>query len=114
MRKGAEVLICSGEGLRSHGQLFFNFVALDTLSPSLLTTELRNRVAKGQKTDTKVQHQEIDTAEIEEEEWIEYMKRSTATAIERMKAAKNPKISNQTPDLQTSGNPQKEMGRRSQ
>ena len=30
--------------------------------------------------------EEIDTAEIEEEEWIEYMKRSTATAIERMKA----------------------------
>ena len=32
--------------------------------------------------------EEIDTAEIQEEEWIEYMKRSTATAIERMKAAK--------------------------
>ena len=34
--------------------------------------------------------EEIDTAEIEEEEWIEYMKRSTATAIQRMKAAKIP------------------------
>ena len=32
--------------------------------------------------------EEIDTAEIEEEKWIEYMKRSTATAVERMKAAK--------------------------
>ena len=31
--------------------------------------------------------EEIDTAEIEEEEWIEYTKRSTATAIERMKVA---------------------------
>ena len=28
--------------------------------------------------------EEIDTAEIEEEEWIEYMKRRTAVAIERM------------------------------
>ena len=34
--------------------------------------------------------EEIDTAEIEEEEWIEYMKRSTATAIKRMKAAQIP------------------------
>ena len=32
--------------------------------------------------------EEIDTAEIEEEERIEYMKRSTATAVERMKADK--------------------------
>ena len=29
---------------------------------------------------------EIDTGEIEEEVWIEYMKRSTATAVEKMKA----------------------------
>ena len=29
-------------------------------------------------------NEEIDTAEIEEEDWIEYMKRSTATAIERI------------------------------
>ena len=34
--------------------------------------------------------EEIDTAEIEVEEWIEYMKRSTATAVERTKAAKIP------------------------
>ena len=34
--------------------------------------------------------EEIDTAEIEEEEWIEYMKRSTATAVEGMEAAKIP------------------------
>ena len=34
--------------------------------------------------------EEIDTAEIEEEECIEFMKRSTATAIERMKAVKIP------------------------
>ena len=31
--------------------------------------------------------EEIDTAEIEEEEWIEYTKRRTATAVERMKEA---------------------------
>ena len=30
--------------------------------------------------------EEIDTAEIEEEEWIEYMTRSTAAAVQRMKA----------------------------
>ena len=34
--------------------------------------------------------EEIDTGEIEEEDWIEYMKRSTATAVEKMKAAKIP------------------------
>ena len=34
--------------------------------------------------------EEIDTDEIEEEDWIEYMKRSTATAVEKMKAAKIP------------------------
>ena len=34
--------------------------------------------------------EEIDTGEIEEEEWIEYMKRSTATPIEWMKASKIP------------------------
>ena len=33
---------------------------------------------------------EMDTAEIEEVEWIEYVKRSTAAAVERMKAAKIP------------------------
>ena len=33
---------------------------------------------------------EIDTDEIDEEDWIEYMKRSTAAAVERMKAAKIP------------------------
>ena len=32
--------------------------------------------------------EEIDTADIEEEEWIEYMKRSTDEAMERMKTAK--------------------------
>ena len=34
--------------------------------------------------------EEIDTAEIEEEDWIECMKRSTATATERMQAARIP------------------------
>ena len=34
--------------------------------------------------------EEIDTGEIEEKDWIEHMKRSTATAIERMKTAKIP------------------------
>ena len=34
--------------------------------------------------------EETDAAEIEEEEWIEYVKRSTDTAVERMKAAKIP------------------------
>ena len=34
--------------------------------------------------------EEIDTVEIEKEECIEYLKRSTATAVERMKAAKIP------------------------
>ena len=34
--------------------------------------------------------EEIDTAEIHEEEWIECVKRSTATAVERMKAGKIP------------------------
>ena len=32
--------------------------------------------------------EEIDTAEIEEEDWIEYMKRSTDEVMERMKTAK--------------------------
>ena len=32
--------------------------------------------------------EEIDTAEIEEEEWIEYMTRSTEEAMERMKTVK--------------------------
>ena len=31
--------------------------------------------------------EEIDTAEIEQEDWIEYMKRSTDEAMERMKTA---------------------------
>ena len=34
--------------------------------------------------------EEIDTAEIAEEECFEYLKRSTAKAVERMKAAKIP------------------------
>ena len=34
--------------------------------------------------------EEIDAAEIEEEEWVEYMKRSRAAAIEQMKLAKFP------------------------
>ena len=34
--------------------------------------------------------EEIDTGEIDEEDWIEYMERSTATAIDRMKADKIP------------------------
>ena len=38
----------------------------------------------------KYTDEEIDTGETEEEDWIENMKRSTATAIERMKAAKIP------------------------
>ena len=33
--------------------------------------------------------EEIDTADTEEEDWIEYMKRSTEEAMERMKTAKN-------------------------
>ena len=33
---------------------------------------------------------EIDTGQIEEEDWIEYMKRTTDTSVERMKAAKIP------------------------
>ena len=32
--------------------------------------------------------EEIDTAEIEEEDWIDYMKRSTDEAMERTKTAK--------------------------
>ena len=32
--------------------------------------------------------EEIDTAVVEEENWTEYMKRSTEEAIERMKTAK--------------------------
>ena len=32
----------------------------------------------------------IGTGEFEEEDWFEYMKRSTAAALERMKAAKIP------------------------
>ena len=32
--------------------------------------------------------EEIDTAEIEEEDWVEYIKRSTDEAMERMKTAK--------------------------
>ena len=32
--------------------------------------------------------QEIDTGEIEEEDWIEYLRRSTSIAVERMKTAK--------------------------
>ena len=34
--------------------------------------------------------EEMDTAEIEEEDWVEYMKRSTATPVERLKADKIP------------------------
>ena len=33
---------------------------------------------------------EIDTSEIDEEDWIEYLKRSTSIAVERMKTAKIP------------------------
>ena len=33
--------------------------------------------------------EEIETAEIEEEDWIDHMKRSTDEAMERMKAAKS-------------------------
>ena len=36
--------------------------------------------------------EEIDTAEIAEEDWIEYMKRSIEEAMERMKTAKNPML----------------------
>ena len=32
--------------------------------------------------------EEIDTAEIEEEDWIEYIKRSTDEAMQRMETAK--------------------------
>ena len=32
--------------------------------------------------------EEIDTTSIEEEDWIEYMKRSTEEAIEKMESAK--------------------------
>ena len=35
-------------------------------------------------------NEEIDTSEIEEEDWMEYMKRSTASAVERIVAAKIP------------------------
>ena len=38
----------------------------------------------------KVTDEDIDTADIEEEEWIEYMKGSTDEAMERMKSS--PKI----------------------
>ena len=34
--------------------------------------------------------EEIDTGEIEQKDWIDYTKRSTATAVEKMKAAKIP------------------------
>ena len=34
--------------------------------------------------------EDADTAEIEEEDWLGYMKRSTATAIEQMRNAKIP------------------------
>ena len=34
--------------------------------------------------------EEIDTVEIEEEDWIEYMKRSTAAAVDQMRTAKSP------------------------
>ena len=34
--------------------------------------------------------EEIDTGEVDEEEWLEYTIRSTGTAVERMKAAKSP------------------------
>ena len=33
-------------------------------------------------------HEEMDTIEIEEEEWIEYIKRSTADALDKMESAK--------------------------
>ena len=38
-------------------------------------------------TDT---NEEIDTCGIEEQDWIECMKRSTVTAVEKMKAARIP------------------------
>ena len=40
--------------------------------------------------------EEIDTAEIEEGDWIDYMKRSTDEAMERMKTAKNPMLDQST------------------
>ena len=39
---------------------------------------------------TKDTDEVIDTAQFEEEHWIEHIKRSTATAVERMKAAQTP------------------------
>ena len=36
--------------------------------------------------------QEIDTEEIQREDWIEYVKRSTDEAMERMKNSKNPML----------------------
>ena len=36
--------------------------------------------------------EEIDTGEIDEGDWVEHTKRSTATADERMQAAKNPML----------------------
>ena len=36
--------------------------------------------------------EEIDTSEIDEEDWIEYLKRSTDVAVERMKKSNNPML----------------------
>ena len=36
--------------------------------------------------------EEIDTGEIKEEDWIEYMKRSTATAVEKDGSSQNPML----------------------
>ena len=63
---------------------------------------------------------EVDTGEIEEEDWVECMKRSTATAVERMKAARIPcwtssktelRPQHHAPDQQTIEKTKKEMGR---
>ena len=53
------------------------------------TKILSNQKYKQKKRSGDRQHQRY-TSEIEEDDWIEYMKRSTATAVERMKAAKIP------------------------
>ena len=40
--------------------------------------------------------QEIDTEEIDREDWIEYVKRSTDEAMERMKNSENPMVDQST------------------
>ena len=41
---------------------------------------------------TKDTDEEIDTSEMEEEDWAAYMKRSTATAVEKDECSQNPKL----------------------